>query len=78
MTWLGITLAANATLVAPQPVTFTATSAFKRRQGGTGDRDLRQHDEASSPIAARHIISTSRTLSGGVHEIVDGAGQPRR
>lgn len=80
VTWLGITLAANATLVAPgKPVTFTATSAFDVGKAG---RVIVIYDNTTKQkltyCSRGTACSTSLTRSaGGVHEIVGWVpGQP--
>jgi len=80
VTWLGITLASDSTLVAPgKPITFTATSTFDVGRAG---RVIVIYDnttkESLTYCSRGTTCSTSMTQSsGGVHEIVGWVpGQP--
>ena len=80
VTWLGVTLAASASLVAPgKPVTFTATSTFDVGRAG---RAIVIYDNTTKQkltyCSRGTTCSTSLTLSaGGLHEIVGWLpGQP--
>ena len=80
VTWLGVSLASDATLVAPgKPVTFTATSTFD--VGKTG-RVIMIYDNTTKQMltycSRGTTCSTSLTLAaGGAHEIVGWVpGQP--
>lgn len=80
LTWLGISLAANHTLVSPgKPVTFTATSTF---DVGMAGRVIVIYDNTTKQqltyCSRGTSCSTSLTRSfGGVHEIVGWVpGQP--
>ena len=80
VTWLGITLASDSTLVAPgKPVTFTATSTFDVGKAG---RVIVIYDNTTKQqltyCSHGTTCSTSLTQSaGGVHEIVGWIpGQP--
>jgi hypothetical protein len=81
VTWSGITLTANETIVAPgKPVTFTATSSFDVGKSG---RTIVIYDNTAKQkltyCSRGTTCSTSLTLgSGGVHEIVGQvSGQPQ-
>jgi hypothetical protein len=81
VTWSGITLTANETVVAPgKPVTFTATSTFDVGKAG---RTIVIYDNTSKQrltyCSRGTTCSTSLTLgSGGVHEIVGQvSGEPQ-
>jgi hypothetical protein len=73
VTWYGITLAANETIVGPgKPVTFTATSTFDVAKGG---RTIVIYDKTTKQnltyCSQGTTCSTSLTqAAGGVHEIV--------
>jgi hypothetical protein len=80
VTWSGITLTANETVVPPgKPVTFTATSTFDVAKAG---RTIVIYDNTARQrltyCSRGTTCSTSMTLaSGGVHEIVGQvSGQP--
>ncbi|MHB8590142.1 MAG: glycoside hydrolase domain-containing protein [Candidatus Dormibacteraceae bacterium] len=80
VTWLGVVLAANRTLVSPgQAVTFTATTTFDVHKIG---RSILLYDNSTKHIltycSRGTSCSTSLTqASGGVHEIVGWIpGQP--
>jgi hypothetical protein len=80
LTWLGISLAANHTLVAPgKPVTFTATSTFDVGKAG---RVIVIYDNTTKKSLTYCSRGTSCSTSlaqsaGGVHEIVGWVpGQP--
>ena len=80
VTWLGVSLASDATLVAPgKPVTFTATSSFDVGKAG---RVLMIYDNTTKQkltyCSRGTTCSTSLTqAAGGVHEIVGWVpGQP--
>ncbi len=80
VTWLGISLVSDSTLVAPgKPVTFTATSTF---DVGMAGRVIVIYDNTTKErltyCSRGTSCSTSVTLStGGVHEIVGWVpGQP--
>jgi hypothetical protein len=80
VTWLGISLASDSTLVAPgKPVTFTATSTFDVGKAG---RVIVIYDNTSKEkltyCSRGTTCSTSVTQSaGGVHEVVGWVpGQP--
>jgi hypothetical protein len=80
VTWLGVTLAASASLVAPgKPVIFTATSTFDVGRSG---RAIVIYDNTTKQkltyCSHGTTCSTSMTLSaGGLHEIVGWLpGQP--
>jgi hypothetical protein len=81
VTWSGLTLRANETIVAPgKPVTFTATSTFDVSKSG---RTIVIYDNTAKQkltfCSRGTTCSTSLTLaSGGVHEIVGQvSGQPQ-
>lgn len=81
VTWSGITLTANETVVAPgKPVTFIATSTFDVGKAG---RTIVIYDNTAKQrltyCSRGTTCSTSLTLaSGGVHEIVGQvSGQPQ-
>jgi hypothetical protein len=80
VTWLGVTLAASANLVAPgKPVTFTATSTFDVGKAG---RAIVIYDNTTKQkltyCSRGTTCSTAMTLSaGGMHEIIGWIpGQP--
>ena len=80
VTWLGVSLASDATLVAPgKPVTFTATSTFDVGKAG---RVIMIYDNTTKQkltyCARGTTCSTSLTqAAGGAHEIVGWVpGQP--
>jgi Domain of unknown function (DUF1906) len=80
VTWLGISLASDATLVAPgKPVTFTATSTFDVGRAG---RVIMIYDNTTKQkltyCSRGTTCSTSLTqVAGGAHEIVGWVpGQP--
>jgi hypothetical protein len=81
VTWSGITLTANETVVAPgKPVTFTANTTFDVSKSG---RTIVIYDNTAKQgltyCSRGTTCSTSLTLaSGGVHEIVGRvSGQPQ-
>jgi hypothetical protein len=80
VTWLGVSLESDSTLVAPgKPITFTATSTF---DVGKADRVIALYDSTTKQTltycSQGTTCSTSLTQSaGGVHEIVGWIpGQP--